>query len=152
MYRYFLPRAACTCRFSLSTMTQVLLFPLCACKRLAPPLHAPDIWAEHSLPPDLSHEWRSSVVLSTSNAFRCLISGSLSFVFLSHTWSHHNVGPFPRTLTTFAFDKSSSGWFGFYACSSKPEGPPPSQRELAGHTPPGAHTQAAIIKNSKQND
>jgi len=34
MYRYFLPRAACTCRFSLSTMTQVHLFPLCACKRL----------------------------------------------------------------------------------------------------------------------
>src|SRR5690554_869083 len=41
MYRYFLPRAACTCRFSLSTMTQVLLFPLCACKRLTPPLHRP---------------------------------------------------------------------------------------------------------------
>src|SRR6476620_836729 len=57
--------------------------------------------------------------------FRCVSSGSHTFVFSSPT-RPADSGPTTATLTTPALDRRSLRWFGCSACTAHPEGRPPS--------------------------
>ena len=52
--------------------------------------------------------------------FRRFISGSLALAFVIHTCRAQRA-TFPTTLTTTAFDRSSSGWFAAPACTATAE-------------------------------
>ena len=73
-------------------------------------------WTVSRCPPDLSCINITSTVLTPSQHFRHLNSGSLVFVFLIHTWYFSST--FSVTLTTMALYHSSLRWF--IACSCKP--------------------------------
>jgi hypothetical protein len=113
---------------------QVLLFHTSACDELTPPIHRA---------PPRPHAGRSPAEGAPRKArlcpgpthkirfrchrcfFRCVSSGSHTFVFSSHTCPA-TCGTSTATLTTPALNRRSLRWFGISACTANPEGPPPS--------------------------
>jgi hypothetical protein len=117
---------------------QVLLFHASACDKLTPPLHRapPGPQAGRSLAEStprkgalLSRGPDSPPVSMPSTSFRCVSSGSHTFVFLSLTCPDH-CRDVSATLTTPALNRRRLRWFGLSACTANPEGQPPS---LAQH-------------------
>jgi hypothetical protein len=86
-------------------------------------------WPIGRHPPGSSQGSGSTPVLMSSFPFRRVISGSLSFAFLTRTWRTHGA-PFPTTLTTTALDRSSSGRFAASACTTTAEGHQPTGQLL----------------------
>ena len=93
---------------------QVLLFRASACDELTPPIHrappgqhagrplAEGTPTGHAFVPGLLHRPGFDAIVLR---FRCVSSGSHTFVFSSHTCPADS-GPFPATLTTPALDRA----------------------------------------------
>ena len=109
---------------------QVLLFHASACDELTPPIHRapPGPHAGRFLAEGAPHRARHCPGTTHRSRFRChrcffrcVSSGSHTFVFSSHTCPAVS-GTLAATLTTPALDRRSLRWFGISACTANPEG------------------------------
>src|SRR4051794_6201978 len=113
---------------------QVLLFHTSACDELTPPIHRAPPRPHAGRSPAEGAPRRARLCFGPPHTvrfrcrrclFRCVSSGSHTFVFSSHTCPA-TYGTSTATLTTPALNRRSLRWFGISACTANPEGPPPS--------------------------
>src|SRR5580692_11106386 len=109
------------------------------CKSLtrARAAYMPDtIWPINRHPPDLSRGEDHDPVLMSSNAFRQLTCGSLSFAFIEPHLTHSKARLLPRRFPPRLFTAAARGWFAITPCRATTEGLPPSpaQHRIKEHT------------------
>ena len=81
-------------------------------------------------PPSSSRRKGHPAILTSSYSFRRFISGSLAFASLDRACRSHSPDV-SVTLTTTAFDRSSSRWLGISDLIAEPEGPSFISRTVA---------------------
>jgi hypothetical protein len=82
-------------------------------------------WDSKQVPSNLVPEHVPSSGFDIVSDFRHVLSGSLAFVFLTHTWQTHGSA-FSPTFTTMAFDLCSLRWFETSSCKPVPRDLPSS--------------------------